>query len=126
LPLGFPYNLPPAAPPSSPRTTRQLMLRAEIPEELRQNLLWSRKVLKQEFTGPRRKSSSALSPALGPLTAIPTVVHLTEKKRRPDTGTGDSNANTETGDDDDDLLEASQILKPAKMQRNRSWAGGGR
>lgn len=126
LPLGFPYNLPPAAPPSSPRTTRQLMLRAEIPEELRQNLLWSRKVLKQEFTGPRRKSSSALSTALRPLTAIPTVVHLTEKKRRPDTEPGDPNANAETEDDDDDLLEAAQILRPAKMQRNRSWAGGGR
>ncbi|KAE9398889.1 hypothetical protein BT96DRAFT_957455 [Gymnopus androsaceus JB14] len=124
LPLGFPYNLPPAAPPSTPRTTRRVMLQKEMPEELLHNLLWSRRVLKQELAGPRRASSSALSPGLRPLTALPTnpVVQLTEKKKRPD-GEPESKANT---DDEDDLLEADQILRPAKMTRNRSWAGGGR
>ncbi|KAJ4477536.1 hypothetical protein J3R30DRAFT_3334320 [Lentinula aciculospora] len=124
LPLGFPYNLPPAAPPSSPRTTRQLMLRTELPESLRQNLLWSRKVTKQEFSGPRRKSSSALSPGLQPLTAIPTVVHLTEKKKpesgesRPQDSLSEEDARVER-----ELMEA---IRPVRMQRNRSWAGGGR
>ncbi|KAF5344573.1 hypothetical protein D9757_015249 [Collybiopsis confluens] len=88
LSLAFPYNLPPAAPPSSPRTTRQLMLRTEISESLRQNLLWSRKIHKKEFNGPRRSSSSTLSSALQPLTTFPTVVHLSEKKNKESESAG--------------------------------------
>ncbi|KAJ3785518.1 hypothetical protein GGU10DRAFT_354566 [Lentinula aff. detonsa] len=120
LPLGFPYNLPLAAPPSSPRTTRQLMLRTEMSESFRHNLVWSRKVIKEELAGPRRKSSSALSPGLQPLTAFPTVVHLTEKKKSE---AGESNPQDTVQEDEDDLMEE---MRPAKMQRNRSWAGGGR
>ncbi|KAJ3909078.1 hypothetical protein F5879DRAFT_934560 [Lentinula edodes] len=121
LPLGFPYNLPPAAPPSSPHTTRQLMLRKEMPESLRQNLLWSRKISNQELNGPRRNSSSALSPTLQPLTAIPTVVHVT-KKRRPEPGESIPQE-VEDARSDEDIMEP---IRPVVMQRNRSWAGGGR
>ncbi|EEB90886.1 hypothetical protein MPER_10848 [Moniliophthora perniciosa FA553] len=61
MPLGYPYNLPLAAPPSSPRTTRQLMLRKEMSESLRANLLWSRQLSRTETVGPRRLSSANVS-----------------------------------------------------------------
>ncbi|KAI3611626.1 hypothetical protein WG66_007784 [Moniliophthora roreri] len=61
MPLGYPYNLPLAAPPSSPRTTRQLMLRKEMSESLRANLLWSRQLSRAETIGPRRLSSANVS-----------------------------------------------------------------
>ncbi|KAJ3967033.1 hypothetical protein EV361DRAFT_853426 [Lentinula raphanica] len=121
-PLGFPYNLPPAAPPSSPRTTRQLMLRDEMSESFRHNLVWFRKVNKDEFAGPRRKSSSALSPRLQPLTAFPTVVHLTEKKK-PEVGGINPQETVVEETRAEDLMDE---MRPMKMQRNRSWAGGGR
>ncbi|KAF5337605.1 hypothetical protein D9758_014918 [Tetrapyrgos nigripes] len=46
--LPYPYNLPPPLPPTSPRTTRQMMLRNEISESCRQNLLWHRRVTNEE------------------------------------------------------------------------------
>ncbi|KAF9064494.1 hypothetical protein BDP27DRAFT_159525 [Rhodocollybia butyracea] len=122
--LGFPYNLPLAAPPSSPRTTRRLMLLKEIPDDLRQNLLWSRKVNKQEFAGPRRSSSSALNMGLQPLTAIPAVVQLTAR-RRPEPGETSEEPPKAVEPEEEDL-DLDPILRPGRMQRNRSWAGGGR
>lgn len=57
--LAYPYNLPQHAAPSSPRTTRQMMLRSEISESLRQNLLWSRQLQRNDILGPRRRSIAA-------------------------------------------------------------------
>ncbi|KAJ7446883.1 hypothetical protein B0H11DRAFT_2083661 [Mycena galericulata] len=59
-PVGFPYNLPAPAPPSTPRTTRQQMLRNEMSESLRHNLLWQRKLSRTDFIGPppRRTKST--------------------------------------------------------------------
>lgn len=42
-PVPWPYNLPYPAPLQSPRTTRLKMLAAEVPDDLRKDLLWERK-----------------------------------------------------------------------------------
>ncbi|KAJ7179703.1 hypothetical protein C8R46DRAFT_1074529 [Mycena filopes] len=59
-PVGFPYHLPVPAPPSTPRTTRQHMMRNEMSESLRLNLLWQRKTYRSDMTGPppRRTKST--------------------------------------------------------------------
>ncbi|KAJ7693710.1 hypothetical protein B0H17DRAFT_1059614 [Mycena rosella] len=67
-PVGFPYNLPAPAPPSTPRTTRQQMLRNEMSESLRHNLLWQRKLSRTDFIGPqprRTKSTVHVPSAVG-------------------------------------------------------------
>ncbi|KAJ7621723.1 hypothetical protein DFH06DRAFT_1232556, partial [Mycena polygramma] len=66
-PVGFPYNLPAPAPPSTPRTTRQQMLRNEMSESLRHNLLWQRKISRTDMVGPppRRTKSTANVPGAG-------------------------------------------------------------
>jgi len=56
--LSYPYNLPQHAEPSTPRTTRQLMLRTEMSESVRQNLLWQRHMSKADMLGPQRRSSA--------------------------------------------------------------------
>ena len=43
-PLGHPYNLPSATPPMMPGTTRRRMLKTELPESMRRQLLWERQV----------------------------------------------------------------------------------
>ncbi|KAJ7159158.1 hypothetical protein C8R43DRAFT_994930 [Mycena crocata] len=64
-PVGFPYNLPAPAPPSTPRTTRQQMLRNEMSESLRHNLLWQRKLSRTDLIGPqpRRTKSTVHVPS---------------------------------------------------------------
>nr|GAT57250.1 predicted protein [Mycena chlorophos] len=64
-PVQYPYYLPPPMPPSSPKTTRTRMLRNELSESLRHNLVWLRRQTKAEFTGPtpRRTKSTANVPA---------------------------------------------------------------
>ncbi|KAJ7731013.1 hypothetical protein DFH07DRAFT_894970 [Mycena maculata] len=59
-PVGFPYNLPAPAPPSTPRTTRQQMLRNEMSESVRHNLLWQRNLSRRDMVGPppRRTKST--------------------------------------------------------------------
>ncbi|KAJ7087360.1 hypothetical protein B0H15DRAFT_843698 [Mycena belliarum] len=67
-PVGFPYNLPAPAPPSTPRTTRQQMLRNEMSESLRHNLLWQRKLNRTDYIGPqprRTKSTVHVPSAVG-------------------------------------------------------------
>ncbi|KAJ6553908.1 hypothetical protein DFH09DRAFT_987921 [Mycena vulgaris] len=66
-PVGFPYNLPAPAPPSTPRTTRHQMLRNEMSESLRHNLLWQRKLSRTDFIGPqpRRTKSTVNVPGAG-------------------------------------------------------------
>ena len=44
IPFGHPYNLPAAAPPMTPRTTRRRMLKTELSESMRRQLLWERQV----------------------------------------------------------------------------------
>ncbi|KAJ7880759.1 hypothetical protein B0H14DRAFT_2340679 [Mycena olivaceomarginata] len=68
-PVGFPYNLPVPAPPSTPRTTRQQMLRNEMSESLRHNLLWQRKLSRTDTIGPqpRRTKSTVNVPSVAAL-----------------------------------------------------------
>ncbi|KAK0461604.1 uncharacterized protein EV420DRAFT_1639901 [Desarmillaria tabescens] len=77
-PLGFPYNLLIAAIPSTPRTTKQNILRTEMFESIWQSHLWSRYIHKQSVRGPRRKSSPSL-PDREPIATINPVVHLTKR-----------------------------------------------
>ncbi|KAF5363188.1 hypothetical protein D9758_008333 [Tetrapyrgos nigripes] len=122
-PLGYPYNLPPV-PPSSPRTTRQRMLREEMSESVRQNLLWHRQLSKAAVLGPRRRSSE--NNGLAPLTSISTVpplVRLTKKKTPLDSPAG------EQGGQEANSAEGVAMTfhdRKVPMTRTRSWAGGGR
>ncbi|KIK55436.1 hypothetical protein GYMLUDRAFT_62554 [Collybiopsis luxurians FD-317 M1] len=91
LPLRFPYNIPPTA-PSSPRTTRQEMLRTEISETLRRNLLWSRQVYRREFSGPeRRRASGSSSTVSQPLeSTVPSTIQVEESQMDNRHGSGES------------------------------------
>ncbi|KIO34344.1 hypothetical protein M407DRAFT_16874 [Tulasnella calospora MUT 4182] len=55
--LPHPYNLPPAAPPSTPRTTRREMLATELSESLRRNILWERENGMRMFKRPTSSTS---------------------------------------------------------------------
>ncbi|KAL0058881.1 hypothetical protein AAF712_014419 [Marasmius tenuissimus] len=99
LPLGYPYNLPLTAEPSSPRTTRQRMLGKEMSESVRSNLLWTRHLNRADTLGPRRQSTtnvaattnvnghaghgeaSAAPPAPANISAVPSLVRLSAKKK---------------------------------------------
>ncbi|KAK1235055.1 hypothetical protein PQX77_001720 [Marasmius sp. AFHP31] len=100
LPLGYPYNLPLTAEPSSPRTTRQRMLGKEMSESVRSNLLWTRHLNRTDTLGPRRQSmtnvaattnvnghagqgevSAAAPPAPSNVSAVPSLVRLSAKKK---------------------------------------------
>ncbi|KAJ7285282.1 hypothetical protein C8J57DRAFT_1291066 [Mycena rebaudengoi] len=78
-PVCFPHSLPTPAPPSSPRTTRQQMLRNEMSESLRHNLLWQRKLSRGDLVGPqpRRTKSTVNVPNEGGRQAEKGLVRLT-------------------------------------------------
>ncbi|KAG8213477.1 hypothetical protein J3R82DRAFT_12014 [Butyriboletus roseoflavus] len=100
IPLGHPYNLPAAAPPMTPRTTRRRMLKTELSESMRRQLLWERQV------------SSNTNPALTARRASQGIGGL-----RPLTSTsseGIKDTSTEAQDKDERRRRA--------MARNRSWA----
>lgn len=100
----FPYNLPVAAIPVSPRTTRQLMLRTEMSESVRANLLWQRQQDKQAV--PRRNKSSVA------ISQIRSVVKLTEKRgAAPDESTIEQERD-----------EARNEIQRVNLMRNKSWA----
>ena len=88
IPVLHPYNLPPPAAPSTPRTTRRLMLSTELSESLRRNLLWERQVSKVNLTAAVRRSASSGGSQLSqqlkgqilqPLTTAPNMVQLLPK-----------------------------------------------
>ncbi|KAF8343625.1 hypothetical protein F5887DRAFT_851747, partial [Amanita rubescens] len=56
--LSHPYNLPLTALPTTPRTTRLHMMQTEMSESLRRNLLWERRVSKNNILGFRRTAST--------------------------------------------------------------------
>ncbi len=110
VPLGYPYNLPVAAIPSTPRTTRQNMLRTEMSADLRQNLLWSRYIHKQSVLGPRKESSPSL-PDREPIATINPVVHLT--KLADGRRSGGADAEQEA---------VRKELQRVNLTQNKSWA----
>ncbi|KAJ7715062.1 hypothetical protein B0H16DRAFT_1617066 [Mycena metata] len=81
-PVGFPYNLPAPALPSTPRTTRQHMLLNEMSESLRHNLLWQRRLSRTDMTGPpprRTKSTVNVTTAQGGRQPEKSVVRVTPR-----------------------------------------------
>lgn len=121
IPLDHPWNLPPAAAPSTPRTTRRQMLATELSESLRRNLLWERQLGRPALGGARR--GGVLGSGLRPLTAATTTATTTTN------GTGqtsqqqqyqqqDKDPGGRQGGRDDDREER----KRRAMARNRSWA----
>ncbi|KAH6913526.1 hypothetical protein BKA70DRAFT_724918 [Coprinopsis sp. MPI-PUGE-AT-0042] len=85
IPLMHPYNLPVAAIPTTPRTTRKLMLRTELSESVRRGLLWER----QQGVKPIKRTASASNaegiarfPPIPQLAASPSMVQLRPKVRR--------------------------------------------
>lgn len=100
IPLGHPYNLPAAAPPMTPRTTRRRMLKTELSESMRRQLLWERQV--SSNTNPAlvaRRANQGLS-GLRPLTS--------------NSSEGIRDAATGAQDKDERRRRA--------LARNRSWA----
>jgi hypothetical protein len=103
IPLGHPYNLPSAAPPMTPRTTRRRMLKTELSESMRRQLLWERQV--SSNTNPAlvaRRASQGLG-GLRPLTSTSSD------------GIRDTSTRTTEAQDRDER-------KRRAMARNRSWA----
>lgn len=108
VPPAFPYNLPIAALPMSPRATRQQMLRTELSDSVRSNLIWQRKIDKQQVQPPRRnKSTTSVS-------TIPSVVKITEKKSKGDTESNDRRT-------EEEREEARDQIRRVNLQRNKSW-----
>lgn len=120
----YPYTMPIAAAPTTPRTTRRKMYSTEIPEDLRRDVLWAHKIEREETIGVKRSSSSggmrhsALGNGLRPLTTVPSVVQLHAK------GTGPPGSSTK---DDGPLRRglsgrAKEEKRRDAMARNKSWA----
>ncbi|KAJ6525993.1 hypothetical protein B0H19DRAFT_1197625 [Mycena capillaripes] len=63
--VGFPFDLPLPAPPATPRTTHQQMLRNGMSEGLRHNLLRQRKLSQKDKIGahPRRTNRTVNVPS---------------------------------------------------------------
>ncbi|KAG6370769.1 hypothetical protein JVT61DRAFT_10971 [Boletus reticuloceps] len=102
IPLGHPYNLPAAAVPMTPRTTRRRMLKTELSESMRRQLLWERQV------------SSNNNPALVARRATPGMGGLRPLTSNSSDGIRDTTRTTEAQDKDERRRRA--------MARNRSWA----
>jgi len=132
IPVGHPYNLPLPAPPSTPRTTRRLMLQTEMSESLRRNLLWERQVSKNTMAGFRRTNSSGdasgsgsgrrgnvLGGGLQPFTGLlPPVVQLTPKKGK---GVENGNEAEERKEEPRKPLDRAELEKRA-LARTKTWA----
>ncbi|KAF8434182.1 hypothetical protein L210DRAFT_3649355 [Boletus edulis BED1] len=102
IPLGHPYNLPAAAVPMTPRTTRRRMLKTELSESMRRQLLWERQV------------SSNNNPGLVARRATPGMGGLRPLTSNSSDGIRDTTRTTEAQDKDERRRRA--------MARNRSWA----
>jgi hypothetical protein len=123
IPVGHPYNLPPPTAPSTPRTTRRLMLQTEMSESLRRNLLWERQVSKVNLAGVRRTASASGQNVLGgvkPLTMAPSIVQLTAKKA----GAARGEVHGPAGPPDGRVEgpEEKEERRRQALARNRSWA----
>ncbi|KAG1729862.1 uncharacterized protein EDB91DRAFT_1158861 [Suillus paluster] len=104
IPLSHPYNLPAPALPMTPRTTRRIMLRQELSESMRRQLLWERQV--SSTTNPAataRRASNGVLNGLRPLAST--------------TSMGEQNGATKSAEAQD-----KDERKRRAMARNRSWA----
>jgi len=134
IPVGHPYNLPPPAAPSTPRTTRRQMLQTEMSESLRRNLLWERQVSKVNLVGYRASTNGGsrnnVLAGLKPLTTTPSMVQL---RAKGEVGTaaaaGPSNAERTKSSDRDRRgsggggeAEEREERRRLAIARNKSWA----
>ncbi|KAG2364583.1 hypothetical protein BDR07DRAFT_1330441 [Suillus spraguei] len=104
IPLGHPYNLPAPALPMTPRTTRRIMLRTELSESMRRQLLWERQV--SSTTNPAANARRANNGVLGGLRPLASTTSM-----------GPSPSATKSAEAQD-----RDERKRRAMARNRSWA----
>lgn len=104
IPLGHPYNLPAPALPMTPRTTRRIMLRTELSESMRRQLLWERQV--SSTTNPAANARRATNGVLGGLRPLASTTSMGENPS--------ATMSAEAQDRDERRRRA--------MARNRSWA----
>ncbi|KAG2146105.1 uncharacterized protein EDB93DRAFT_1251070 [Suillus bovinus] len=104
IPLGHPYNLPAPAIPMTPRTTRRIMLRTELSESMRRQLLWERQV--SSTTNPAANARRANNNVLGGLRPLSSTTSVGENPS--------ATRSAEAQDRDE--------RKRRAMARNRSWA----
>ena len=102
IPVGHPYNLPAAAPPMTPRTTRRRMLKTELSESMRRQLLWERQVSSNNNPALVARRSQGSS-GLRPLTSTSSD------------GIRDTSTTTAEAQDREERRRRA-------MARNRSWA----
>ena len=105
IPLGHPYNLPAPTPPMTPRTTRRRMLKEELSESMRRQLLWERQV--SSTTNPAATARRATNNALGGLRPLSST-------------TSELNAGT-TATKSAEAQDKDERKRRA-LARNRSWA----
>ena len=103
IPLGHPYNLPAPAPLMTPRTTRRRMLKTELSESMRRQLLWERQV------------SSNTNPALVARRATQGLGGLRPLTSTSSDGIRDTPTRAAEAQDRDEQRRRA-------MARNRSWA----
>jgi len=118
IPLGHPYNLPAPAPPMTPRTTRRRMLRTELSESMRRQLLWERQV--SSTTNPAaaaRRTSQGGFGSMRPLTMTTTPEAATPA--RGGTGHGSSGAGGHTNAN---ANEDREERRRRVLSRNWTWA----
>ncbi|KAG1905388.1 uncharacterized protein F5891DRAFT_1170427 [Suillus fuscotomentosus] len=104
IPLGHPYNLPAPALPMTPRTTRRIMLRTELSESMRRQLLWERQV--SSTTNPAANARRTNNGVLGGLRPLASTTSVGENPS--------ATKSAEAQDRDERRQRA--------MARNRSWA----
>ncbi|KAF9220413.1 hypothetical protein BS17DRAFT_714718 [Gyrodon lividus] len=108
IPLGHPYNLPSPTPPMTPRTTRRRMLKTELSESMRRQLLWERQVSSNtNLALAARRASQVPLGGLRPLTSASTS-----------NVEGNKGASTTKSAEAEDRDERRRRA----MARNRSWA----
>ncbi|RXW15141.1 hypothetical protein EST38_g10712 [Candolleomyces aberdarensis] len=113
IPMMHPYNLPINDMPLTPRTTRLQMLRNEMPESLRRQLLWERQqagvpIRRTTSTGGAGAGTNNLLGGLKPLTTTPSIVQLRPKgstnREQQLKGSGDRERRASGGKEGDDDL----------------------
>ena len=116
IPLGHPYHLPAPAPPMTPRTTRRRMLRTELSESMRRQLLWERQV--SSTTNPaataRRTNQGGLG-SMRPLTT--TTTSEAASPARGGAGNGSNGAGGHATANEDREERRRRVLS-----RNWTWA----
>jgi hypothetical protein len=121
--LPYPYNLSQHAEPTSPRTTRQLMLRTEMSESVRQNLLWQRQQHRQDVTGAKRRNAShdPNHPERKPLEGLPPPLVKVELKETRKEGEGRRQREEQMSD-----FFTVKERRRMVLSRNKSWTPVGR